>query len=319
MIVRLGYVAIALNLKNVKSSSTVTFSYYNKLKTDDEKLNKLISVTKANLDGLYKILKYNVENQIHFYRISSAIIPLATHPEVENWNYREIFKDSFKTIGEFIQDNNLRVDTHPDQFNVINSVNSKTVENTTRNLVVHSNFFEDINYNNGKMVLHVGGKQDGIDLASKRFIDNFKKLPKEITSKIILENDDKSFSAMDTLNICKNLNIPMVLDLHHHKCHNNNESLLKILEDFISTWNNEYFPPKIHYSTPRAHKLDRKHADYINAIEFVNFLELFKTLDTNLDVMIEAKNKDLALFKLHNDIKRLKPEWTWLDNSTILI
>ena len=41
MIIRLGYVAIALNLKNVTSSSTVTFATYNKLKSEEERLKKL--------------------------------------------------------------------------------------------------------------------------------------------------------------------------------------------------------------------------------------------------------------------------------------
>ncbi len=82
MIIRLGYVAIALNLKNITTSSTVTYTNYCKLKNEEERLKKLKSVTFSNLDGLEKILKYNIENNIHFYRLTSKLIPLSTHPQV---------------------------------------------------------------------------------------------------------------------------------------------------------------------------------------------------------------------------------------------
>ena len=95
MIIRLGYVAIALNLKNVTSSSTVTFANYNKLKNEEEKLKKLKSVTFSNLDDLETILKYNIKNNIHFYRLTSKLIPLSTNPEVL-WQYDRYFSKELK-------------------------------------------------------------------------------------------------------------------------------------------------------------------------------------------------------------------------------
>ena len=92
MKIRFGYVAIALGLdKNITSSSTVTFSNYSKMHNDEERLNKLKKVTLSNLEALKKILEYNVEKNIHFYRMTSALIPLATHPEVINWDYKKYF------------------------------------------------------------------------------------------------------------------------------------------------------------------------------------------------------------------------------------
>jgi len=84
MRVRLGYVAIALNIPKTTSSSNVTYTHYKKLATEEEQLEKLKTKTLSNLNNLYKILNYNVENKIHFYRITSALVPLATHPEVDN-------------------------------------------------------------------------------------------------------------------------------------------------------------------------------------------------------------------------------------------
>ena len=317
MKIRLGYVAIALNLPKVTSSSSVTFTNYQKLFSDEQKLNKLKQVTLSNLDNLYKILQYNIESQVRFYRITSALVPLATHPDVTNWDYRRIFKLDFKRLGKFIKDNNMRVDTHPDEFNVINSIREEVVISSERNLWSHVHLFEDMEYRNGKMVLHIGSAQGGKEDAMNRFIDNFKKFPIEITEKLILENDDKTFTAAEVLSICKEVNAPMVFDIHHHTCNNNGESFENIISDIFSTWSNQPFSAKFHFSTPRETEKDRKHADFINAEDFVKFVELCKPLNKDFDVMIEAKKKDQALFQLVEDIKAIRPNWNWIDNTTL--
>ena len=91
-------------------------------------------------------LRYNIENDIHFYRLTSALIPLTTHPDVPNWGYRKLFKKDFEYIGKLIKKNNMRVDTHPDQFNVINSANDEVVKNTIKNLSRQVEWFEDMDY-----------------------------------------------------------------------------------------------------------------------------------------------------------------------------
>ncbi|WML33812.1 UV DNA damage repair endonuclease UvsE [Clostridium sp. OS1-26] len=319
MKMRLGYVSIALNLPKVTASSTVTYTNYEKQSSDEKKLNKLKQVTLSNLNDLYTILKYNVERGIHFYRITSQLVPLATHPRVDNWNYRKIFSRDFERIGKFIKEHNLRVDTHPDQFNVLNSIKDEVVEVTKRNLWFHVNLFKDLEYSEGKMVLHIGSSQGGKEQSIKRFINNFNSYPKEISSRLILENDDKTFTAKEVLKICKEIERPMVLDVHHHKCNNEGESIGDLLIDIFSTWNKEAFPPKIHFSSPREGELDRKHSDYINPHDFIEFLELSKCFERDFDIMLEAKQKDLALLKLIEDIKSIKSNWKWVDETTIEI
>ena len=102
MKIRLGYVAIALNLKKVTSSSSVTFTNYNKLKSEEEKFRKLKTVTFSNIEALETILKYNIKNNIHFYRLTSKLIPLTTHPEV-TWEYEKYFSKELRRIGEVIK------------------------------------------------------------------------------------------------------------------------------------------------------------------------------------------------------------------------
>ena len=150
--------------------------------------------------------KYNIENNIHFYRITSALIPLITHPEVEYFDYRKMFKKDFQYIGKLINESNMRVDTHPDEFNVINSVNLAVVESAKNALNIHVDWFEEMNYDKGKMVMHVGGATGGKEAGIERFINNFSTYPERIKNKVILENDDKTYTASETLKICKTLN-----------------------------------------------------------------------------------------------------------------
>ena len=320
MRIRLGYVAISKKLgKKVTSSSTVTFSNYNKIILPEKKLEKLKSVSASNLKDLETIIKYNIENDIHFYRITSALIPLVTHPEVGYWGHREFLKKDFEYVGKLINDSKMRVDTHPDEFNVINSINPKVVENTKINLLRQAEWFEDFKYDLGKMVIHIGGATNGKESALERFINNFMTFPNEIKSKIIIENDDKTYTAQETLDLCNELNLPMVLDVHHHNCNNNGENIYELIPQIFLTWKNQKIPPKLHFSSPKNGEKDRKHSDFINANDFVRFLENIKTFNTDIDIMLECKEKDLALFKLADDIKLLKPEYKWVDKSTFIL
>lgn len=320
MKVRLGYVAISKKLgKKVTSSSTVTFTNYNKIAIPEKRLEKLKLVAASNLKDLETIIKYNIENNIHFYRITSALIPLVTHPEVGYWGHREFLKKDFEYVGKLINNSNMRVDTHPDEFNVINSINPNVVENTKINLMCQAEWFEDFKYDLGKMVIHVGGATNGKEAGIERFINNFRTFPEEVKSKIIIENDDKTYTAQETLNLCNKLHLPMVLDIHHHNCNNSDDDIYKLIPKIFQTWKNEKLPPKLHFSSPKTGEKDRKHADFINPNDFVNFLENIKTFNTDIDIMLECKEKDLALFKLVSDIQEIKPEYKWIDESTFIV
>ena len=320
MKIRLGHVAISNALgKKVTSSSNVTYKTYSKITSEEKKIEKLKSITHSNFEGLEKILRYNIENDIHFYRLTSALIPLTTHPDVPNWGYRKLFKKDFEYIGKLIKKNNMRVDTHPDQFNVINSANDEVVKNTIKNLSRQVEWFEDMDYPIGKMVIHVGGATGGKESALSRFVDNFKTFPHDIQTRLIIENDDKIYTAHETLTLCKQLDIPMVLDVHHHNCNNEGENIYDMLGEIFGTWNKQQLPPKIHFSSPRDGELDRKHADYIDASSFIDFIENSRIVNTDFDVMLECKEKDIALFKLVDDIKKLRPEYTWIDKTTLEI
>lgn len=318
MIIRLGYVAIALNLGKVTSSSTLTYTRYLKLNKED-RLKKLKEVTYSNIEALEKILRYNIDNNIHFYRMTSNFIPLATHPDVM-WDYLKYFKKDLEYIGKLIKDNNLRVDAHPDQFNVINSDRESVVENTLRTLNMQVDLFEAMNYEQGKLVIHIGGAKGGKDIALDRFINNLKNFPKRITDRLILENDDKTFNAKEVLQICERTNLPMVFDIHHHNCNNCEEDIKSLLPQIFKTWEDEELVPKIHFSSPREFEKDRKHADYIDANRFLEFIYKAKeSVNKDFDIMIEAKKKDITLNILVKDLKKLTKDIKFIDSATLEI
>lgn len=315
MYIRLGYVAIAKTLE-ITSSHTITYTNYQKIMEQENvsKANKrLEEITNQNLDNLIEILKYNIKNNIHFFRMSSAIFPLATHPNIV-FDALTIFKEKIKKIGNIIKENNLRVDIHLDQFCVLNSTNPQVVISTINIINFYKNMFKAMNINS-KMVIHIGSSACGKKRSITRFINNFKKLDKETQKMIIVENDDKIYDIRDVLELCKKINVPMVLDYHHHICNNNSLKIEEYIEKIFDTWEKD--TPKIHFSSPKNTKEKRSHNDYININDFTTFIDKIKFINKNFDVMIEAKEKDYALFKLVRELKY--KDYHFIDETTIKI
>lgn len=314
MIVRLGYVSLSKALDGITTSSTITYTNYEKESFPVDKLNKII---KNNLDSLKEIIKYNIKNNIHFYRLTSKLIPLATHDKVD-FDYIKPFKGSFENIGKMINNNEIRVDTHPDQYAVLNSVDKKIVKNTYEILEYHYKILKSLNVKNPIIIIHVGSSVFGKEASITRFINNFNELPKHIKKSIAVENDDKVYNIKDVLKICQKLNIPMVLDYHHYICNNEGEKLEEYIQDIVNTWKS--LNPKFHFSSPKSKlkKEFRSHHDYINSDDFINFLNIIKTIDKNVDIMLEAKAKDEALFRLIRELK-YKTNYTFLDETSFII
>ena len=223
-----------------------------------------------------------------------------------------------KKIGELIKNSNMRVDTHPDQYAVLNSTNKKIVDNTFEILEYHYKILNILNIEKPLIVLHVGSSQFGKKASITRFINNFNKLPNYIKEIIALENDDKVYNIKDVLYICNRLKIPMVLDYHHFICNNEGETLDEYFQSILNTWDNMI--PKIHFSTAKSKlkKEFRSHNDYINSDDFILFLNLIKKYNTDVDIMLEAKEKDFALFKLVRELK-YKTNYKFIDDTTFIV
>ncbi len=309
MKIRLGYACVPVTIDET-SSHILTYTSYKKLgKMANIKLDKVI---KSNFEALENILKYNIKNDITFFRMTSELLPLFNHPDV-HYDFFNQYKDNYQKIGQIIKQNNLRLDMHPSAYTVLNSVNRVVVDNTINILNSYQKMYEYMGINS-IVVLHVGSKVNGKRESIKRFIDNFHKLDKKVQNLIVIENDDKSFNIRNVLNLCKKINRPMVLDYHHFKINKNNEKIEDYIEKIFSTWKTT---PKIHFSSPKDKKNKRSHHDYIDSDDFIDFLEKVKFVNRDFDVMIEAKQKDDALFRL---IRELKYKTNYkIDGTTIIL
>jgi len=308
MKIRLGYACISKTLSNVTTSSTITYTTFQK----DKDYKKIDTAIKSNLNALKEILTYNIKNNIHFFRLSSKLIPLATKSDVI-FDYIDPYKDYYNSIAKIIKDNKLRIDFHPDEFCVLNSTKSEVVKNSIAILEYHYNLLKALEIKNKILVLHIGGNTFG--KKNSRFINNFNTLSKDIQESIAIENDDKIFNIMDCIYISKNINVPVILDYHHHICNHDELDINDYLKDILSSWHNA--TPKMHFSSPKnkTKKDFRSHNDYINVDDFINFIDLLKPFNHDVDIMIEAKAKDEALFRLVRELK-YKTNYTFIDDTS---
>ena len=303
MQINLGYVGNPPTLLDIYSH-TLTFKEFSKY-DNDKGIDLLTKRIKLNFKNFQKVLKYNHDNKIKFYRMTHTMFPLLTHPNV-NIDYKEVFKDEFNKLKKTIDKYNIRIDTHPDEFCLLTSEKKSVTDNSIEILKFHLEIFKLLGIN-GKCVLHLGSYKPTKEEALNRFRDNFNKLPIELKNLIILENDDKTYTVSDTLTLCEELNIPMVLDYHHYICnHEKNERINNLLPKIIKTWNNTNLNPKMHFSNSISTKQKRNHSTYLNYNSFIKFLKLLQPLNTDIDIMIEAKGKDEALFRLVRQLKFYK-------------
>lgn len=301
MKIRLGYLGMPHTL--LETYHTITYQKYLKLK--DKRYERLEDIILSNLKTLNKVIDYNIKNKINFYRITHNLFPLATIEDID-FDYF-IFQDICQRIGNKIKKYNIRIDAHPDHFCVLSTTKEEVLENSIRIIKHHYDIFKMLDIS-GKIVLHIGSKMPSKEEATNRFIHNFNNLDDSLKKLIILENDDHLYTVTETLIICEKLNIPMVLDYHHFKCyHDRNEKLESLLPRIIATWKNEILPPKMHFSSPKNKKEKRTHHFYLDYHSFLQFINILKKQKLDIDIMLESKGKDEALFKLLRQLHFYKP------------
>ncbi|MBM7714978.1 UV DNA damage endonuclease [Bacillus thermophilus] len=304
-LVRLGYVAMSMELQNASPSKTMTFSQFQKIKDREAAIRKLERIALNNLENTLRLFKHNLINEIHFYRMTSRLIPLATHEELLDWDYLAPLLGMLREVGAFAKKHRMRVDFHPDHFVLINSPKQEVLKNSVQNLKLHYLLLKGMGLDQThRCVMHVGGNYKETVQSLERFVDNWMLLPPAIQRMIMLENDDTSFTLDDTLYLCEKLGIPLVFDYHHHLAHHKDPHWEERWDRVTQTWKDSPFPIKMHISSPKSEKTFRHHADYVDADMFFAFLHEIKGSVPQIDCMIEAKMKDQALFTLMEDCKK---------------
>jgi UV DNA damage endonuclease len=250
-----------------------------------------------NVADLERIIDWNEQNGIKFYRMSSDMMPWATEYEftqLKDWNEISII---LQRCGEKSTKYNQRLTFHPGPFNVLVSPKEAVVQNTINDLEVHGKLMDAMGLSKthwNKINIHCNGVYGDKKSAMDRFITNFARLSDSVRSRLTIENDDKAsmYSVDDLMYIHNRIGIPIVFDYHHHKFCTGGLSEQAALELAISTWPID-ITPAVHYSESKLGSKPQAHSDYIESIP--------ETYGNTVDIMVEAKQKDLSILKFINN------------------
>ena len=294
----MGYACINMNLSKSKPRVTTNRSMIKRTFTE-KGLPYASELTLQNCKDLLTILKWNKDNGFDFFRMSSDIIPWASEYNICDLPDYDEIKSVLKECGDFATDNNIRITTHPGPFNVLTSPHPHVVDNCIKDLSIHGEVMDMMGLSRtpyNKINIHIGGVYGDKVSAMDRFCKNFHRLPNSVKSRLTVENDDKAsmYSVVDLYEgVYKVIGIPIVFDYHHHRFNTGGLSEEDALEVAISTWIDVV--PVVHYSESRSIEQEddkirpQAHSDYV--------YDYIDTYGNEVDIMVEAKAKELAVLK----------------------
>ena len=257
-------------------------------------------LTLANAMDLDKIIDWNILNGYNFFRITSGLAPWKSEYEWNDLKDIERIRMYLHSAGVKAKSHNLRITSHPGPFNVLTSPHPHVVDNCVSDLTDHGSVFDMLGLSRtpyNKINIHIGGAYGDKESAMERFCVNFERLPDSVKSRLTVENDDKAsmYSVKDLYEgVYKRIGIPIVFDYHHHKFCTGDLSEQQALELAISTWPDD-ITPATHYSESRRDEQKdetirvQAHSDYV--------YDKIETYGNEIDVMVEAKHKELAVQK----------------------
>ncbi len=276
---------------------TTTATYLLKLPNPLDHLDKIIL---ANILSLEQAIRYCAKAHIGSFRINSEFFPAVTHKKLKYTltalPSADLLEKKLKECGDLAKKQGIRLVFHPNQFVNLGSPREEVIESSIADLEYHG---ELADYLGADVVnIHGGGAYGDKTAALTRFVDNFKKMSKKAQKYVTIENDDKTYTPSDLLPVCKELGIPLVYDVHHHRCLADNLSIEEATAAAIETWDRE---PLFHVSSPLEGwqgPQPFRHHDYI---DFSDIPDCWRTINP-LTIEIEAKAKELAIRALYSKL-----------------
>ena len=288
---RIGYPCINRTI-DCNANSTFRLKSYSETRLKDSIRN--------NLDCLRRILQFNLEHMLFFFRISSDIVPFASHP-TNRFNWQKYFQEEFEEIGEFIIKNRIRISMHPDQFTLINSIKDEIFERSKNELKYHAEILDLMKLDtSAKIQIHVGGAYGDKKKSMERFVARFNKLDDSILGRLVIENDDNLYDLNDCLKINAQTQIPILFDDFHHNLNNSaTQTKQECFQLTVKTWNEKRDGiPMVDYSSQKTNGSPRQHSETINMEDFDLFLK--QTISFDFDLMLEIKDKEKSAIKAVN-------------------
>ncbi|OKL42012.1 UV DNA damage repair endonuclease UvsE [Pontibacter flavimaris] len=293
---KIGYPCINEAL-DCRSSRTFRLASYSE--------ERLIETVEQNLSCLRRILEYNVQHGLLFFRLTSDLVPFASH-EINQYNWQEHFKMTFRRLGSYIKNNNMRISMHPDQFVVLNSPNEKTVRNSIAELVYQGSILDLMELDTtAKLQIHGGGAYGDKPSAMQRFAEVYHNhLPAAVKARLCVENDDRTYTLQDCLQLHELTGMPVIFDNLHHECVNNGEPMREAVEMAAATWQSEKDGIlMMDYSSQAPNERRGKHVQSIEEQLFHDFLAETEGLD--MDIMLEIKDKQASALKARDMARSL--------------
>ncbi|KAJ6783102.1 hypothetical protein PWT90_05924 [Aphanocladium album] len=266
----------------------------------------------ANTRDIVKMLRWNDKYGIKFMRLSSEMFPFASHAEY-GYKLAPFAAEALAAAGQVAAELGHRLTTHPGQFTQIGSPRKEVVTASFRDLAYHDELLSLLRLppqldRDAVMILHMGGVYGDKQATLDRFRENYARLPQGVKNRLVLENDDVAWSVHDLLPVCEELNIPLVLDYHHHNIifdpsiREGTHDIIELYPRIAATWTRKGITQKMHYSEPTAAAVTprdrRKHSPRVKVLP---------PCARDMDLMIEAKDKEQAVFELMRTYKL--PGW----------
>jgi UV DNA damage endonuclease len=283
---RIGYPCINTGI-GCTTNSTFRLASFNR--------ERFLETVNGNLGCLSKILEYNLRRGFLFFRISSDLVPFASHP-VCDVRWQEIFKKDFQRMGRLIKKSNVRISMHPDQFILLNSPRQDVVERSVAELEYHCELLDLMGLDDSaKVQIHVGGVYGEKESAVERFCRVYPELPARIRKRLAIENDDRLYSLQDCLEISAKTGVPIIFDSFHHECLNRGETRREALLLAQKTWKKKDGVPMTDYSSQQKGARKGKHSETIDIRHFKKYIRETEGID--FDIMLEIKDKEKSAEK----------------------
>ena len=299
---QLGYACINMTLGSQKPKVTTNRSMIKK--TFNEKgIPYASELGIQNCRDLVEIIKWNHQNGINFFRLSSGMFPWASEYNLTEMPHYNRIKNLLAGAGHLAKKYNQRITSHPGPFNVLVSPKENVVQNTITDLTTHGEVFDLMGLSRtpyNKLNIHCNGVYGDKQSAMDRFCKNFERLPESVQTRLTVENDDKAsmYSVKDLMYIHERIGIPIVFDYHHHSFCTGGLSEQEALELAMSTWGD--VKPVTHYSESRTLEDEtakaQAHSDYI-------YSEI-NTYGHDIDIVVEAKEKELTVLNYLSNFGR---------------
>jgi len=302
---RVGYACICLGDDEARCQRTTILR-----NASPERLHDLIQ---SNLDGLERILRYNEAHDLRLFRIGNSFVPFASHP-VNELRWWEDYGYRFRQIGRWVRQHGHRLSFHASHFTILNSENPAVVTAALADVAYMARVLEAMELGREhKIILHLGVYNPTPEAALDRLAAALDRVEPEYRRHLVLENDERFYSAEQAVTFSGRVGLPVVVDVLHHACNPGswaNMPCPELMERVFLTWETEDGPPKMHFSSQDPEKKTGAHGYFVDGGELERFLDQTSAVSRDFDIMFEAKGKDeavLAVMPILRKDRRFRP------------